>query len=372
MKRFMILAVILSLIVGTIVFGATTYSPSEFGPSIINWGPTSTIVQSIYKNIKLNFFDQKTDLYYAYSNNLYNKPAYLWSIAALFQAFDEMQKIPQLKNEEFLNDMLLTIDKYYDGVRSPLSVNYGGYDSYVVSLGGGTRYYDDNEWLGLALIDAYEITGNVVFLNKAEQVFDFVKSGQDNKLGGGIYWAEGGNSKNTCSNGPAVVLSLKLYEITHQASYLTFARQIYEWTNEHLLSPSGIYWDHEDLNGHVNKDMFTYNTGIMMQAMVLLYKVTGEEKYLKEAQKTAEASLKYFAPNGEFPFWDDGSFWFNAVLLRGYQNLYEVDHNGKYISAFASWSKEIWDKWGKVLEKQSLLYQAGMLEIYSRLYQINH
>jgi len=334
MKKILVFTVIFVLIVGAVAFGAT-------GGDLWMQSQTGSIVSSLYRNIQTHFFDEKTGLYYSFANDLYNRPAYLWSVAALFQAFDEMQKTSLLKKNDLLENMLTTINYYYDNVTSISSRDYGGYDSYVVKLGGGARYYDDNEWLGLALVDAYEITDNPIFLSKAEQIFKFIENGYDNKLGGGIYWEEGGNSKNTCSNGPAIVLSLKLYEITHEASYLSFAKTVYDWTNEHLLSPEGIYWDHIDLNGHVNKDIFTYNTGIMIQAMVLLYKITGDQNYLKQAQKTAENSLIYFAPNGNFPFWDDGSFWFNAVLLRGYQSLYETDKSDvKYVDVFSQWAHE--------------------------------
>ncbi len=330
------------------------------------------IIENLANNIESNFYDKSENLYYDSYDNLTNKYSYLWAMGALFQAYDEMEEINSLKNALLLDKVFSSINQYYDGTKNITSKNYGGYDSYVVKFGGGSRYYDDNEWVGLALADAYNITKNTTFLNGAEKIFDFIKNGYDDKLGGGIYWMEGGNSKNTCSNGPAIVLSLKLYQITHKATYLEFAQKVYKWLNATLLSPQGVYWDHIDLNGHIGKDTFTYNTGIMIQANVLFYEITNDSTYLQEAKTLAQTSLNYFAPNGEFPYWDDGSFWFNAVLLRGYQSLYEVDKNdgAKYIDVFSKWAKNIWEQKGKALETQSLLYQAAMLEIYSRLYQL--
>lgn len=44
----------------------------------------------------------------------------------------------------------------------------------------------------------------------------------------------------------------------------------------------------------VDPAKYTYNSGQMIQAGVLLYQVTGEKHYLKEAQQTAEGACRFF------------------------------------------------------------------------------
>ncbi|RZA13589.1 MAG: alpha-1,6-mannanase, partial [Proteobacteria bacterium] len=50
------------------------------------------------------------------------------------------------------------------------------------------------------------------FLKKARECFDFILSGWDEKLGGGIYWYQKTrDGKNTCINAPGAAGALALY-----------------------------------------------------------------------------------------------------------------------------------------------------------------
>lgn len=329
----------------------------------------------IYENIKKNYYDEKSNLYY--ETNLgkqgldQNKYAYNWPTGSVFQGIVEMRKSNITKDSKAIEAMTDTAMKYYNNVLAPAP----GYDSYVYELGGGQRFYDDNEWYGLTYIDIYHIHGDQKYLSKAKEVYDFIITGYDDRMGGGLYWRENDlETKNTCSNGPGIVLSLKLYEITKEKKYLDFALKLYEWTNKNLRSPQGIYWDNVNSKGLVDYKTYTYNTGIMIQANVMFYKVTNEEKYLKEAQLLAESSLEHFAPNGKFP--DD--YWFNAVLLRGYEELYNIDKNEKFINAMEKYAITLWEEQRDennfigTKNPRPLLDQGGMLEIYSVLARLKN
>jgi uncharacterized protein YyaL (SSP411 family) len=133
-----------------------------------------------------------------------------------------------------------------------------------------------------------------------------------------------------------------------------------------------VYWDaiKPAENNRIDSAAYTYNTGTMLEANVKLYHITKQASYLKEAQHIAEGSYRRFFRNGRF----HSSYWFNAVLLRGYEALYKVDSQPKYIRAMQDYADKVWvqdrhpgnNLLGNRPEKE-LLGQAGMMEIYARL-----
>ena len=87
---------------------------------------------------------------------------------------------------------------------------------------------------------------------------------------------------------------------------------LYHWVNDHLRSPSGLYYDNLQIPSlTIDSAMYTYNAGTMLQSNVLLYQVTGDKKYLKEAEQIALSVKDHFYKNHKLP----GNYWFNAVLL---------------------------------------------------------
>jgi predicted alpha-1,6-mannanase (GH76 family) len=234
-----------------------------------------------------------------------------------------------------------------------------------------SRFYDDNEWIAIALMDAYARNHKKEYLETSQLIYRFLLSGHDMVGGGGFYWVEGDKKgKNTCSNGPAILVALQLYQATHQKDYLDTAIVTYNWAKEHLLSPNGIYYDAIRVPSmKVDSAYYTYNAGTMLQSGVLLYNITHDKKYLNDAQNIAKAAEKHFYRNGRLP----GNYWFNAVLLRGYIELYKVDKNKAQLQfmiddANRTWASEKDDQNLLGPKKvKSLIDQAAMLEIYSRL-----
>jgi uncharacterized protein YyaL (SSP411 family) len=111
----------------------------------------------------------------------------------------------------------------------------------------------------------------------------------------------------------------------------------------------------------------------MLQSNVLLYEITGEKKYLNEAERIASAAKQHFYKNHKLP----GNYWFNAVLLRGEIALYQVDKNKDHIQFFIDDANRIWNEEtndegfvGKRDKRKSLIDQAAMIEIYARLAKV--
>lgn len=281
--------------------------------------------------------------------------SFLWPFSGVLSGAVSLYSIT--KDQKFLDVLehrtLPGLEQYYDTSRLPVA-----YQSYPVFAGHSDRFYDDNVWLALDFCELYAATKNQKYLDKAVEIYKFVYSGWDNKLGGGIFWSEQHKrSKNTCSNAPGAVLSAKLYQLTNDSEYLKKATETYNWTKANLLDPQDfVYWDNISLNGNIDKRKYSYNSGQMIEAGVLLYQITADERYLTDAQKTAAGSYNYFTKlieteTGEKRFYPD-SPWFNTILLRGLKALYAIDSNNTYIAVMR---ENIHYAWNNLRDSNGLL-----------------
>lgn len=322
-------------------------------------------IKLLYKATVGDFYIPQASLYKetnAAKNE--NKYSYLWPLCALMQAANEMERLQPGK--DYLSPVMKAIDQYYNS-NPPLPA----YQASVTKERPDTRYYDDNQWIGIAAMDVYHRTKKKDYLKMAQSIYRFMMTGYDSVSGGGIYWREGDKkTKNTCSNGPGILLCLQLYKSTKQQGYLDTALLLYNWVNKYLLSPEGVYYDAIKIPElTVNKATYTYNTGTMLQSNVLLYEILHQEKYLAEAKRIATAAEKHFYVNNKLP----GDYWFNAVLLRGFVELYQVEKDKKRLQFFMDDAERVWqqEKDGKNLigkkVTKRLIDQSAMLEIFGRL-----
>jgi len=307
--------------------------------------------------------------------------SYLWPMSGVFSSTNVLMEIKARKYKPFQDSMITAIEYYYDVTRTP-----PGYQAYPGKFEKSDRYYDDNGLVGIDYIDAYNSSKNPQYLAKAKEVFTFIKSGWSDDFGGGVSWLEGiRDQKPACSNGKACVLALKLYQSTKDKKYLEEGILFYDWMMTHLEdSTLHIIWNSfSTVSEQPDKVFYTYNTGTMIQSSVRLYKITGDKKYLKNAKQLAEGSYLYFVKKTDkgITYIDDLP-WFNVVLFRGYQELYDVDHNPKYVDAIisgADWAWEyardeaglIYKDWtGQKDEKKQpkwLLDESCMAELYARI-----
>lgn len=263
---------------------------------------------------------------------------------------------------------------------SVYGVNRGGSKG-SAQVAGIENVYDDQIWLVRELLEAYKVTGQSEYLQKAEYLTGYVLDGWDatreasGAERGGITWGPGYVTKHACSNGPMVsplVWLHELYkgksdELTYQyidASdkqtrlstqvrksdyYLDFARKIYSWQKNALLRADGVYDDMrggcspgdpqtETVNGAVYRKgstcpdrvgpAITYNSGAILSGAADLYRATGDNVYMEDARKLSDASFQYFAKLGQtkpgYYTYDISGFrnWFNGVLMRGYLDIY--------------------------------------------------
>lgn len=276
-----------------------------------------------------------------------NAFSYLWpysgSLSACVALYDKTKDKRWLQTID--RRVIKGLDCYRDAKRKPCA-----YASYINTAPESDRFYDDNIWLGIDFTQLYLATGKAKYLKRAEEIWRFIESGMDDKLGGGIYWCEQKKtSKNTCSNAPGTVLALKLYQATHKDTYLAKAKALYQWTRTHLEdSADYLYFDNISLNGHIGRAKYAYNTGQMLQAATLLYRITKDESYLRQARLTARAAYMYFFEDqGRLDGLrriKDGNIWFSAVMMRGYAELACVDSETVYMNAFKASLDDAWNK----------------------------
>lgn len=246
----------------------------------------------------------------------------------------------------------------------------GGYGSQTDGrYGGGDRFYDDNSIIGLNLVEAYKQLGDSKYLDRCASIVNFLLSGEDDVLGGAIWWCEsqknkpgvGDSNKPACANGYAQWFLLSYYDICpegEKASVLAFAKRLYAWERENLLDFSDqTYWNDRNADGNINKTKWTYNSGAMIAAGARLYHITGEKHYLDEAIATAKGAYGYYVKNRDkigmaYPLNDP---WFTVKLIRAYMEL-EPDFStcSEYIKVF---SKNLEYAWNHARSLNGLFYE---------------
>lgn len=275
------------------------------------------------------------------------------------------------------------LERYFDSDRQPEA-----YTSYIKSAPESDRFYDDNVWIGIDMVDMYESSGRKKYLDVARRVWSFVESGIDSVQGGGIYWCEQKKfSKNTCCSAPGAVLALKLYHATGDQHFYDCGEGLYKWTKEKLQdSIDGLYFDKISLDGNIDRAKYSYNSGQMIQAASLLFKISGDSVYLNDARRVADSSMDYFFnaeasdAEGKFRLLGNRDIWFASVLLRGIAELDAIDGSDERMKIFARNLNHAYynarDKqtglfhsdWtgSETDERKWLLTQAAMSEMFAR------
>ena len=300
-------------------------------------------------------FNEQYKVTYLASENQTNMPnqfSYLWPYSGTFSAVNSLlEATHDKKYQQLLEKQVLPgLEEYFDTERTPIA-----YSSYIRTAPTSDRFYDDNIWVGIDFIDIYQITKEKKYLDKAQLIWNFIESGTDSLLGDGIYFKRG--------------------------------KELYKWTQKNLQdSTDYLYFDNIRLDGKIGKAKFAYNSGQMMQSAALLYQLTKNPDYLKDAQSIAKECYNYFftdftTDTGEsLKMLKQGNIWFTAVMLRGFIELYQLDQNKTFIDAFNQCLSYAWDNardenglfstdltGNNNNEKKWLLTQAAMVEMYSRL-----
>jgi predicted alpha-1,6-mannanase (GH76 family) len=187
-------------------------------------------------------------------------------------------------------------DALLDGVERTEGTRYAGLiETFYLAQdrrGWIVFHYDDESWMALALMRAYDMTGKTKYLDRAEALYQDIQTGWDTSccgsLRGGIWWDKGHSQKATAANAGPVIGGVRLSERTGDASYLTFAEQVYDyWYGTMVNHSTGQVTDHVNPDGTKVYWKFTYNEGLMVGASLELYRATGDADYLSKAHQIA-------------------------------------------------------------------------------------
>ena len=340
---------------------------------------TYEMIQQLYKKgdlYKENFPEQNGDREYSY----------LWPYVGMLTAGNVLYELGY--DREILDKQFTGLEEYYDN-RDYLPT----YQAYPVSGGATDHYYDDSAIVAMELINAYELTNESFYLERAKTVTDFIMSGEDSRMGGGLYWFEG--QSDNCTNGPncmkaantsayAAYVTSKMYQLTNNEAYLTFAKRVYEWTYTTLRDPSdNLYWNDINIGSEqINTTKWTYNAAMMIMSAINLYEISDDQEYLDEAVTTARSAHSKFTKvtNGRI-FYPPNDSWFNVELLTAYIQLSQYDSKTKdYVEVFKDNMDYAWENArnneGQFYEDWSgnnegrfywLLHQAALVEAFGRI-----
>lgn len=309
-----------------------------------------------------------------------NPYSYEWPFSQAYIATLDLSALPGEAGRNFrcaLADREIGQERYWNTTGA---TGLPGYDSYVRPPygNGGDKFYDDNSWVGQAKIQQYLTTGDQNALERAKQLFALIISGWDTNTThadpGGVFWTQASwsHDRNTVSNMPPAEFGLRLYQITDEQFYFDWAKRMYDWTSTYLQTPEGLYWDHVDLQGNIEKTIWSYNQGVPVGVNVLLYRITGDDSYLHEAERIAQAALTYYGPSGLY----NQPAYFNSIFFKNLLLLQSVDHNQDYVNAMQTYADSVWQNnldtstglfhFNNSAQTQ-LLEQAAMIQIYAIL-----
>lgn len=274
-----------------------------------------------------------------------NPFSYLWPYREAVQAAIDLQGLPGAgaAYENSARARVNGFEHYY----AVAPGGRPGYQSYLPApLGsGGDVYYDDNAVVGLSFFSQYQATGESEDLDHARTAFDVaVRSWNTDKslaCPGGSDWIDRPDNTVRGANvtGLTAQLAAHLYEETDDAAYLRWSTKLFNWNEKCLKQSAGLYRNSYNDDGTVDPTLWTYNSGAMIGTATILYRATGDPKYLKKAKQAARGSLAYWTEGNRL---QQQPAIFNAFYFKDLLLLDSVSHDPSYREAVESWAEATW------------------------------
>ena len=278
---------------------------------------------------------------------------------------------------------------------------------------GGDRYYDDNAWVGLGLVQLERLRPGRGHAERARTLFRFAANGWDARPDvpspGGVFWVEqgrgnglGNHDRNVVSNAPNAQLGLHLAAQAGRANgangatgagEYARAHDMYAWVNVTLdagraagAPATGLFFDKLRGDGTLDETLWTYNQGSMIGANVLLARRAAaaassgaganadpDGPHLARAEAIAAKALRHYAGT-----YEDRPAAFNAILFRNLLQLHAATADAglrqrirQAMSAYAgaAWTahRDRHDRFRFGRGGPTLLDQSAMVQVYALL-----
>ncbi|CAG8948688.1 hypothetical protein HYFRA_00001808 [Hymenoscyphus fraxineus] len=245
----------------------------------------------------------------------------VWPVALMVQAVAEC--LPS-KIDQALN----CLQKYWNPEK-------GAFCDSEIEPGKEEMFYDDNVHAAQSLISAFKVTYDRTLLDRAKSIITnhIMPTASETDLFPCNWMINKQKAYNICVRGRAAVAALRICEIEYDQALCDFARISLESMVLCFRDPrDGLIWEGARRNYQsglieVSKTIWSYNTGLVIQGLSLLYKFTNDNKHFINALCLAKAAM---LPAGllkdisirdpELRMYSDSSFFLHH-LLNGYLEL---------------------------------------------------
>ncbi|MDR7320077.1 MULTISPECIES: glycoside hydrolase family 76 protein [Catenuloplanes] len=167
------------------------------------------------------------------------------------------------------------------------------YDRQINAAQGQFRneYIDDTGWWGLAWLAAYDLTGDVRYLNTARADAEHMHGFWDGVCGGGVWWRNDRQYKNAISNSLYIQLNAEIAQRTGSAVHRQRAEAGWAWfRGTGMINGDNLVIDGISLQTCRGvSGPLTYNQGVLINALTGLYRLTGNAEQLATARRLADA-----------------------------------------------------------------------------------
>jgi predicted alpha-1,6-mannanase (GH76 family) len=217
-----------------------------------------------------------------------------------------------------------------------------------------SRYYDDNGWYVNAWLRAYEATGDGSFLAAADAGFTDLTAGWDEACGGGLWWSQDRTYKNAITTGLFLLAAARLARFADaprqesqdatsrrtaavdESVYRRWALRAWEWFETvGLINSESLVNDGLDDCRNNGGTTWTYNQGVLISALVELWRLTDSRSHLDRAHAIASAATTRLVHSGgpilrepSEPNCDRDQEIFKGILAQGLGRLCRADPAG--------------------------------------------
>jgi uncharacterized protein YyaL (SSP411 family) len=254
-----------------------------------------------------------------------------WPSLLAWQAVIEAAKVDPKGWKGKVGPFFDVLEQYYDkGAHA--------YCAWKYFPGNDDHFYDDNTWAAVACMEAYEVTHEPRYRQRAISIFDgFVRGGWDPR--GGLRWGtkagiEDRKDRTVSATAAGALAAL----LIGRPKDRPWAKRALDWIRLDVSAPNGLIRDGMKDDGRIMPTIWTYNTGVPIRAAVEYARRTGDQTYRKWAIRMGDAAInRSISPMYDGAVKDPSKrYWYDAVyfvqyLTDGMRTLSLATHDPKYV-----------------------------------------